>query len=128
MKPAINLWANFLSNEKLSPEYLSPEDTIKIISLCDRLATIANPCIRTHKHKLDSRRLVVTTAFDMGIDLLAMKRPKHSGGTKPAIGRGLLDIWNEEYAKRFGSAKGTSGEAEVRRRGIVTRLSKPQDE
>lgn len=122
-KPVINLWANFLFNEKLDPKALTPGDTLKLMELCAKLAEIRPPCIKMHKDKIESRRLVCSTAMDLGIDLLAMKRAKHHGGKKPAIGRGLLDVWNEEYAKRFGSIVGTPGQAEIIRRTIVTKMA-----
>ncbi len=120
---SINLWANFLRNEKLDPEVLGEQDVLKLMTLCKALADKRPPCIKMHKDKIESRRLVCTTAFELGIDLLAIKKRKFHGGSKPAIGRGLLDVWNEEYRREFGSTVGTLGEAEVKRRGIVTHLA-----
>lgn len=114
----INSWANFLFNEKLDPKQLSDKDTLKLIQLCEALAQDGPPNIRMHTNKIESRRKVCRKAFDLGIDLLAMKKVWNK---KTAIGRGLLDVWNEEYAKRFGSAVGTTGYNEVIRRAISTR-------
>src|SRR6185369_9812450 len=75
-----------------------------------------------------SRRKVCRKAFDLSIDLLAMKIRKFHDGSKPAIGRGLLDIWNEEYGKRFGGTAGTLGASEVTRRTIVTKLSAQREQ
>lgn len=122
-KPVIDLWANFLFNEKLDPNQLDPKDTLRLLELCQRLAQIRPPKINPHKSKLESRALVCETAIDMGFDLMTIKRLKN-GVSKVAMGRGLLDVWNEVYKKRFGSTLGTSGESEVTRRKIVTNLLK----
>lgn len=49
--------------------------------------------------------------MDLGIDL-----------TKIRMGRGLLDIWNQEYTKRYGSIIGTKGWKEEKRRDVKTKL------
>jgi hypothetical protein len=45
---------------------------------------------------------------------------------KPALGRGLLDVWNAEYQRRFGSTIGTAGAHEISRRKVVTNLTRPE--
>ena len=50
--------------------------------------------------------------MDLGIDLAVYR-----------VGRGLLDIWNEEYTKRYGSTVGTPGWKEDKRRKVVTKVS-----
>ncbi len=122
---AINAWANFLKNEKLDAATLSDEWALRLVELCFELSKKRAPKIDTHVSKMECRRLVCTTAFDMSIDLLKAWKRTHGGrGTKPAIGRGLLDVWNEEYKKRFGGTVGTPGAAEIIRRTVVTKLSK----
>lgn len=115
----INKWANFLYNEKLDPDNLSPTDTLKIMALAETLASIRGPEISTHVLKLESRKLVVETAMDMLIDLPSMK---HARNGRTIMGRGLLDAWNLAYAKKFGSIVGTPGQAAVRHRDIVTKM------
>lgn len=117
MKSNIDLWANFLANEKLTPQRVP--DPMILVRLCEELAKDGHPCIKQHKDKLESRRKVVAKAMDLSIDLTAIKCR-----AKMAMGRGLLDAWNLEYQRRFGSVVGTSGEHEVKRRGVSTRLSK----
>jgi hypothetical protein len=134
-KPVINIWANFLSNEKLDPKAVSPADAVKLMDLCERLAEIQLPYRKlgdpprpaghgpSHAQVLAARRLVCNTAMDMGLDLMAIKGvTKHKAG-KPIMGRGLLDVWNAVYLERFGSTVGTSGAHEVIRRKVVTKLS-----
>jgi hypothetical protein len=119
-----NKWASFLSFDKLDAGKLSnPKHVLQLVELCNKLAEIRAPSYASHAEKMKCRALVCTTAFDLGIDLMAMKRGKYGGGTKVAMGRGLLDVWNAEYAKRFGSIVGTAGAAEITRRTVVTRLS-----
>lgn len=119
-----NKWANFLSFDKLDAgKLVNNKHVLQLVQLCEKLASIRAPSYVSHAEKMVCRRLVCTTAFDLGIDLMAMKRGKYGGGTRVAMGRGLLDVWNEEYAKRFGSILGTAGAAEVTRRAVVTRLS-----
>lgn len=127
MTAAINKWANFLTHDKLDPKLLVDEkDVTVLLSLCERLAATGQEPYpyKGYEHRQTMRRLVVNTAMDMGIDLLKLKRRKGlHGGTKPTIGRGLLDVWNAEYQKRFGSTLGTPGAFEVTRRKVVTKLS-----
>lgn len=124
-KPVANLWASFLSNDKIDAGKLASDKyVLQLMELCQKLASIRKPSYASHVEKMACRRLVCTTAFDLGIDLMGMKKRKFHGGTKPAMGRGLLDVWNQEYAKRFGSIIGTAGAAEITRRTVVTRLSK----
>lgn len=111
----INKWANFLMNDKLSPAGLKDDDVLVILDLCAKLAQIRPPKIQMHKDKIESRRLVCVTAMEAGYDLAGIKR--HG---KMAMGRGLLDVWNEEYKKKFGTIFGTLGEQEVIRRGVST--------
>lgn len=112
-------WANFLFNEKLDPKKLDEGSVMELLHLCEVLASKRGPIIRPHAQKLISRRLVVDTALDLGIDLLAMK---HKG--KCLIGRGLLDVWMVAYKERYGSTFGTLGEWEAKRRNIKIKLSK----
>lgn len=127
MKPMIDLWANFMKNEHISPDKIgdNPKVLLKLLELCRRLAELQPPEISMHKDKLRSRALVCQVAMEMEFDLPAIRGYKN-GKLKPIIGRGLLDAWNIEYAKKFGSNLGTNGVAEVRRRTIVTRLMKDQ--
>lgn len=121
-----NLWARFFANEKIVPDQLSEKDIQTLMRLCEALGAKRSPYEGkgvSHINKMEARRLAVNTAMDMGIDLMAIKKKKFHGGTKPAMGRGLLDVWNEEYQKRFGSIRGTLGEAEVIRRKVVTKLA-----
>ena len=124
--PLINQWANFLQNEKLDGTKLETPDVLILLRLCQSLAetgiTPYEPN-RSHTRKNEMRRLVCTTAFELGLDLLKIKKRKNQfGGTKPAMGRGLLDMWNEEYARKFGSNLGTAGKAEEIRRKVVSKL------
>lgn len=108
-KSVIDLWANFLANEKLTPQRV--DDPMLLVRLCEELAKRARPKIRPYTDKLKSRALVAVTAIDLGIDLAGLK---HDG--RMAMARSLLDIWNVEYAMKFGSAYGTAGWREDRRR------------
>ena len=124
-KPAANVWANFLVHEKLDPaKLIDNKDVASLVALCERLAAVRRVEGYSHPQVLANRRLVCETAIDMGIDLLKIKRRKHGRGTKPAVGRGLLDAWAVVYRERFGSTVGTSAEAEDRRRRVVGKLSK----
>ena len=58
--------------------------------------------------------------MDLGIDLPAMKNKRG----KTSMSRGLLDIWNERQAARFGSTFGTAAKKESDRRDIKTRMAK----
>jgi hypothetical protein len=119
MKPVINIWANFLMNEKLSPERVGEENIEVLIYLCEKLAEKSRPNISCYQKKIETRRLVVNTAMDLGLDLPAIT---HNG--KMAMARSLIDIWNEEYCKRFGSNIGTSTWKEVIRRNIKSNETK----
>jgi hypothetical protein len=117
----INKWANFLANEKLDPEYISQEDTNKLMDLCIKLDSLGyQPKISMYKHKMESRKILVGVSMDMGIDLLSIK---HKFNGKRLIGRGLLDVWNQVYQERFGSTVGTAGSKEAQRRDVKIKLS-----
>lgn len=122
---SINRWASFLAHEKLEPKRCDEyNDIFVLIKLTEELAKLGGiPCYRPYRDRLESRRFVVNTAMDLGIDLMAIT---HRG--KPSIGRGLLDIWEIEYKRRFGSAHGTAAWAELKRRGVVTKLAKENNE
>ena len=120
MKSVINLWANFLANEKLRSADISEEWTMRLISLCEALAAKRSPRIASHKDKLLSRQFVCETAMDLGLDLPAIRNRRG----KVAMGRGLLDAWNKTYAARHGTTHGTASDLEAKRRDIVTKLSK----
>ena len=92
------------------------------MTLCEKLAELRGPKIKMHKDKLQSRELVCEVAIANGIDLPAIK---YYG--KVMMGRGLLDAWNIVYKRVFGDTIGTAGEAEVRRRNLVTKLCKERD-
>lgn len=115
---SIDLWANFLFNEKLDPRILDEEDTLLLIELAQCAAEIRGPRVKPHKDKLLSREFLCEKAIDLGIDLPAIKN-RHG---KVAMGRGLLDAWNKVYTKRFGSTVGTASRMEAIRRDIKTRL------
>lgn len=124
MKAAIDLWANFLANEKLVTDKLHVEDIMSLISLSETMAMKQNPWISSHFLKLASRRFVCETAMDLGIDLPGFK---HKVTGKHLIGRGLLDMWLKVYQERFGDTYGTAASKEAIRRNVKTRLSrKPQ--
>lgn len=89
----INCWANFLSNEKLTPERVGDNFDV-ILFLAEQLAIEGKPNLNMHKDKLESRRRVVAKAMDYQIDLVQIKYKN-----KVAMGRGLLDAWNLEYKK-----------------------------
>jgi hypothetical protein len=116
LPPYIDVWANFLMNEKLVPD---ARNTLTLLELCQALAKDGGPCIRSHKDKIKSRQKVVCAAFDLGIDLTSIK--KDDG--RIMMGRGLLDVWNSEYEKRFESKTGTAGDKEATRRDVKTRLA-----
>lgn len=113
-RSTIDKWASFLAAEKLTPQR---GDAVALIRLAEELAERSTPVFQPYAKRLESRRLVVNTAMDAEIDLAGMK---HNG--KIAMSRGLLDIWNQEYAKRFGSAYGTAGQKEATRRDVKTKL------
>lgn len=120
-KTALNYWAQFFANEKLTPASIGAESTLVLMKLCAELAKTGSPFDGkgiSHASKIAARRLAVNTAMDLGIDLMKMRKPGRHRGSKPAMGRGLLDVWNEEYAKRFGSTVGTPGAFEIKRRKV----------
>lgn len=119
-----SLWTDFLSNEHLGPERIDSYDQILMITnLVHALAAQRSPKVRPHAAKLDTRRLIANTAMDLRIDLSAIKKRG-----KIAMGRGLLDVWNAEYAKRYGSNVGTASAREAKRRDIKTKLRRKQNE
>jgi hypothetical protein len=117
-KPVIDLWANFLMNEKLVTQHMDTDDVLAIIKLCEVLATKRGPKIRPYNLRLESRKLVCETAMELGIDLTAIR---YHG--KVMMARGLLDAWNKAYAERYGSAVGTASKMEASRRDVKTRLA-----
>lgn len=125
----IDKWANFLANEHLDPNSLTRADIDTVLRLCQRLSLNGGPYEGVkgspmHKHTIEARRKVCHACFDLLIDLTKIKRRKGpKGGLKVAMGRGLLDVWNEEYTKRYGGNVGTPGVYESTRRNIVTRMS-----
>lgn len=104
----IDKWANFLAAEKLTPRIENP---MVLVKLAEELAQRGIPYFRPYQKRIESRRLVVDTAIDLGIDLTGIK---FNG--KIVMARSLLDIWNEEYKKRFGDNVGTAGWREDKRR------------
>jgi hypothetical protein len=114
----LNLWASFLAAEKLTAKTVDNFEVL--LDLAQELAKRGVvPSRRPYKDRIQSRRLVVNAAMDLGIDLTGLKKQ----GDKLAMGRGLLDVWKEEYARRFGSAFGTAAWAELKRRAVVTKLA-----
>lgn len=117
----LNLWANFLACEKLRPTALTLEGVQVLLDLTIELAKRkVKPSRRPYAARIASRRLVVNAAMDLGIDLMALVK---SYDDKVAMGRGLIDVWHQVYAERFGSNYGTASWAELRRRRVVTKLS-----
>jgi hypothetical protein len=116
---SIDKWANFLKNEKLDPKNISAEWTMKLIQLCEALASIHSPKISMHKFKIESRKLVVETAMNLGIDLASIR---HKMTGRYIIGRGLLDVWNQVYKERYGAIDGTRGQLIDIHRKVVTHL------
>lgn len=117
----LNLWANFLSQEKLTPKSIGEEGTQVLLDLTIELGKRnVLPSRRPYAARIASRRLVVIAAMDLGIDLMAITKV-YDG--KVAMGRGLIDVWHQVYAERFGSNFGTASWAELRRRRVVTKLS-----
>lgn len=123
-KTAAEVWANFLFNEKLTQDILEQMGVSKLIDFFRALEAKGRPDIRSHTHKMAARRLLVNTAMECEIDLTKLKK----FGGKVAMGRGLLDVWNEEYKKRFGGNIGTDGVYEAKRRNVVTKLSNQRAE
>ena len=123
MKSPIDLWANFLFNEKIvAGPKVGEQWTFKIIKLCEELAKTGSPKIRPYKAKIETRKIVVEKAMDLGIDLPSIKNQNG----RAIIGRGLLDVWNQCYNKRHGSIIGTQGQLVATHRDIVTKLSKEE--
>jgi hypothetical protein len=114
----IDKWANFLANEKLRPASVGEHWTMELVRLCEALAAKRGPKVTPYAERLASRRLVVDTAMDLGIDLPAIR-----GRTgRLVISRSLLDAWNLAYRERHGSILGTASAREAKRRDIKTRL------
>jgi hypothetical protein len=108
----LNQWAKFLAAEKLRP---NEESTLVLLELAEALArTNVKPRRNPYAHRQLARKTIVNVAMDLGIDLPNLGD----------MGRGLLDMWVEEYARRFGSAHGTNAWAELKRRTVVTKLAK----
>lgn len=114
-------WARFLNHEKLDPKRLNQEDILELIELCEILVTKGEPKYRPYKDRVATRKLIVETALDEGIDLIGFK---DKFTKKILIGRGLLDVWAELYKKRYGSTFGTQGEWEQKRRNVKIKISK----
>lgn len=119
MKSNMDCWANFLMNEKLDPQSLHEDDVHNLIILAEEAGKIRRPKINMHKDKLESREFLCLMAFDLRIDLTAIKNKRG----KIVMGRGLLDAWNKAYQKRFGSTVGTASAYEAKRRDVKTILS-----
>jgi hypothetical protein len=115
----IDRWARFLEHERLDAGGLEPDDAMRLVALCERLAASGPPAFRPYPARLESRRLLVATAMAMGLDLTALRGRRG----RVAMGRGLLDAWNAEYVRRYGSAFGTAGVREASRRDVKTRLA-----
>ena len=116
----LNLWGDFLANEKVNVRRLTPKALGGFVLLVAKLAnTGAPPRYNPHSEKLKARELVVKTAMDAGIDMGGW-----TDGGLVVMGRGLLDAWNAEYVRRFGSNMGTSGALEAARRDVKTRLGR----
>lgn len=117
----INLWANFLASEKLTPKSVGEEGTQILLTLAEALAKLkVKPCRRPYFFRQVARRAVVEQAINLGIDLPALTTVRG----KVAMGRGLLDMWSTVYKERFGSNYGTNAWFELKRRGVVTKLAK----
>lgn len=121
MIETINLWMNFLYNEKLDSDKMDEKTVIHLVRLCEKMAETRGPKIRPYAEKIKSRHFVCETAIDLSMDLMAIK---HKNTGKRLIGRGLLDVWLKVYKERFGSTIGTSAEYETKRRDIKTRLAR----
>lgn len=119
-KDWMDSWANFFFNEKLDPAKMDEESMMELVWFCEQLSKMRAPCIRMHMDKLQTRKYACYLAMDLGIDLMEF-RDKRTG--KHLIGRGLLDMWNEVYTKRFGSTVGTRGAWEAKRRDCKIKLT-----
>jgi len=117
-----NLWLSFFQHEKIDVLKVDVEWVKPLMILVHKLSEFATPKYRPYAARLETRRILCTYAMDLGIDLPAIR---HNG--KVAMGRGLLDIWMDVYAKRFGSNHGTNAWAELKRRGVSTKLSKEKE-
>lgn len=106
----ITTWANFFKHEKLNRDNHEP---LALLDLATELSKTDRAHFKPYPKRIESRVLLVNKAMDLGIDL-----------TKWNMGRGLLDIWNQEYIKRYGSIIGTPGLKESKRRNVKTKLSK----
>lgn len=113
----IDKWANFLMNERLSPQRVP--NPMVLVRLCELLSATGPPKRKPYADRLKSRRLVCLVAMENGIDLAGLKHRR-----KMSMSRGLLDIWNTVYQERYGSSYGTSGGKEVSRRDVKTRLAR----
>ena len=108
---SINIWANFFKHEKLIGRVAN---TMELVTLAQELVNRNQlPVWKPYIKRIEARRQLVNAAMDLGIDLAVYR-----------VGRGLLDIWNEEYAKRYASTVGTPGWKEDKRSTVVTKLSK----
>lgn len=123
-KTAAEVWANFLLNEKLTQEILEQMGVSKLIDFFRALEAKGRPDIRSHTHEVATQRLLVKTTMECQIDLTRLKK----FGGKVAMGRGLLDVWNEEYKKCFGGNIGTDGVHEAKCRNVITKLSNQRTE
>jgi hypothetical protein len=119
MPHIIDLWANFLAHEKLTPNRVEDTWAMELVRLCEALAAKARPKFKPYRERLLTRQILCETAMELGIDLASIKN-KHN--QKIIMGRGLLDIWNQVYERRFGSSYGTAGEWEATRRNVKTNL------
>lgn len=104
----IQKWANFFEHEKLHRDKVMP---MKLLLLAEELAKLGTPIFRPYTARLQTRILLVNKAMDLGIDL-----------TEIRMGRGLLDIWNQEYTRRYGSIIGTKGWKEDNRRKAKSKV------
>lgn len=112
----LNLWGCFLVNHKLTMKRCPyPEQLIDFIKLL--AATGVTPKVKPYAKQLETRRFVCVTAMEAGIDLTNWK---HKG--RPAMSRGLLDMWNKVYQERYNSTYGTAGEREAIRRNVKIKL------
>lgn len=120
-KSNIDLWARFLSNEKLVLSRMDPHWMMELVRLCEEAAKVQAPKYRPYRDRIDSREFICDLAMDLGIDLPAIK---HKTKGKVLMGRGLLDAWNRVYAEKYESAYGTLSLREAKRRDVVSKLSK----
>jgi hypothetical protein len=114
-------WARFLNHEKLNPKKMHPDDLMELVELCEELAKKGSPKYTPYVQRIVTRKLIVETALDLGIDLAGIKDARTG---RYLIGRGLLDVWLVAYKSRYGSTFGTQAEWEAKRRNVKIRLSK----